>query len=308
MRIVFAGTPDFATPCLQTLIDGPHEIAAVYTQPDRPAGRGRKLTASPVKQCAIQHGLSVYQPTSIKTDEALDELAGMQPDLMVVVAYGLILPKAVLKIPRLGCINVHASLLPRWRGAAPIQRAIQAGDCETGVTLMQMDEGLDTGDILLASSCPINPAETSGSLHDKLAELGAELLARGVNTIQAGELRPRPQPEEGVTYAHKLSKSEAQIVWSTDAKTIEQQIRAFNPWPVAFSQLDDENVRLWEATATDEPSSQEPGVITNCSEEGIDVACGKGSVRLLRLQWPGGRALTAAEASHGRDLRGSRFG
>ena len=249
MRIVFAGTPDFAVPCLQAAARH-NEVVAVYTQPDRPAGRGRGLTASPVKQAALERGLPVYQPLSLRDPAAQAELAALQPDLLVVVAYGLILPQAVLDIPTHGCWNVHASLLPRWRGAAPIQRAIQAGDSHSGVCLMQMEAGLDTGPVLLEQSLELAADETGGSLHDKLAALGAQVLADGLGLLRAG-LRPvaRPQPAEGVEYAHKLDKAEARLQWSEDAQVLERQVRAFNPWPVAEAQLQGERVRIHAAQA-----------------------------------------------------------
>ena len=307
MRIIFAGTPDFAVPCLQALIEGPHEVVAVYSQPDRPAGRGRKLTASPVKQKALDNNIPVLQPLSLKTEEAQQALQALNPDLMVVVAYGLILPKAVLDIPRLGCVNVHASLLPRWRGAAPIQRAIQACDAETGVTLMQMDEGLDTGDMLLEINCPIADDETGGSLHDKLADMGASLLAEGVEGLAHDHLCATAQPEEGVTYAHKLSKAEAGIDWSQDAIAIAALIRAFNPWPVAHSKLEKDNIRIWNASASNNSPSGQPGEVLSATAEGIEVACGTGSVIIAELQWPGGKRLTAAQAINSRDMTGKHF-
>ncbi len=307
MKIIFAGTPEFAVPCLQALIDSPHEVIAVYSQPDRPAGRGRKLTASPVKQCALNNNIPVLQPETLKSVHDQEALAGLQADLMVVVAYGLILPETILHTPRLGCVNVHASLLPRWRGAAPIQRAIQAGDTETGVTLMQMDAGLDTGDMLLEIHSPIEANETGGSLHDKLALLGASLLTEGVEALAHGHVKAVPQPVEGVTYAHKLTKAEAQVDWSDSAEDISRQIRAFNPWPVSFTRLGEETIRLWNATVLNTPSDAKVGHILRANAEGIDVACGSKCLRITRLQWPGGRPVTAEQATNGRNLVGQQF-
>ena len=295
MRIVFAGTPDFAVPCLQAAARH-NEVVAVYTQPDRPAGRGRGLTASPVKQAALERGLPVYQPLSLRDPAAQAELAALQPDLLVVVAYGLILPKAVLDIPTHGCWNVHASLLPRWRGAAPIQRAIQAGDSHSGVCLMQMEAGLDTGPVLLEQSLELAADETGGSLHDKLAALGAQVLADGLGLLRAG-LRPvaRPQPAEGVEYAHKLDKAEARLQWSEDAQVLERQVRAFNPWPVAEAQLQGERVRIHAAQAIPGVPGMPVGSVLAATKAGIDIACGKGALRLLVVQREGGKPVAAAD-------------
>ncbi len=295
MRIVFAGTPDFAVPCLQAAARH-NEVVAVYTQPDRPAGRGRGLTASPVKQAALERGLPVYQPLSLRDPAAQAELAALQPDLLVVVAYGLILPQAVLDIPTHGCWNVHASLLPRWRGAAPIQRAIQAGDSHSGVCLMQMEAGLDTGPVLLEQSLELAADETGGSLHDKLAALGAQVLADGLGLLRAG-LRPvaRPQPAEGVEYAHKLDKAEARLQWSQDAQVLERQVRAFNPWPVAEAQLQGERVRIHAAQAIPGVPGMPVGSVLAATKAGIDIACGKGALRLLVVQREGGKPVAAAD-------------
>lgn len=295
MRIVFAGTPDFAVPCLQAAARH-NEVVAVYTQPDRPAGRGRGLTASPVKQAALERGLPVYQPLSLRDPAAQAELAALQPDLLVVVAYGLILPQAVLDIPTHGCWNVHASLLPRWRGAAPIQRAIQAGDSHSGVCLMQMEAGLDTGPVLLEQSLELAADETGGSLHDKLAALGAQVLADGLGLLRAG-LRPvaRPQPAEGVEYAHKLDKAEARLQWSEDAQVLERQVRAFNPWPVAEAQLQGERVRIHAAQAIPGVPGMPVGSVLAASRAGIDIACGTGALRLLVVQREGGKPVAAAD-------------
>lgn len=307
--LVFAGTPDFAVPPLRQLLAGGYDVRAVYTQPDRPAGRGRKPRPSPVKVCALEADLPVYQPTSLRDPETQAELAALAPDLMIVVAYGLILPEPVLAIPRLGCVNIHASLLPRWRGAAPIQRAILAGDSATGVTLMQMDAGLDTGPMLAHTALDILPDDTGGSLHDRLAEAGASLLGEHLPDLLAGRLRPVPQPEHGATYAEKLHKDEARLDWSAPAVRLERQVRAFNPWPVAQTRLGDAVIRVWSATAlATDPGDAKPGEVLATSREGIDVACGTGVLRLLQLQAAGGRPLDAAAFLNGRPLSaGARF-
>jgi len=295
MKIVFAGTPEFAVSSLRAAARH-HEVVGVYTQPDRPAGRGRGLMPSPVKLEAIVRGIPVFQPESLKSPEAQQQLRDLQPDLMVVVAYGLILPKAVLAIPTHGCWNVHASLLPRWRGAAPIQRAIQAGDAETGVCLMQMEAGLDTGPVLLRQHTPIQAGELGGSLHDRLAELGAQVLSDGLGLLRAG-LKPiaQPQPEQGVTYAHKLDKAEARLDWANDAEVLERTVRAFNPWPVAEAQLAGERVRIHGAVALADNQGKAPGTLLAVGREGIDIACGQGALRLRVLQREGGKAITAAD-------------
>jgi len=295
MKIVFAGTPEFAVASLRAAARH-QEVVGVYTQPDRPAGRGRGLMPSPVKLEAIARGIPVFQPESLKTAEAQQQLRDLQPDLMVVVAYGLILPKAVLAIPTHGCWNVHASLLPRWRGAAPIQRAIQAGDTETGVCLMQMEAGLDTGPVLLRQHTPIQAGELGGSLHDRLAELGAQVLSDGLGLLRAG-LKPiaQPQPEQGVTYAHKLDKAEARLDWSQDAQVLERTVRAFNPWPIAEAQLAGERVRIHGAVALADNQGKAPGTLLAAGRDGIDIACGQGALRLRVLQREGGKAITAAD-------------
>lgn len=295
MKIVFAGTPEFAVASLRAAARH-QEVVGVYTQPDRPAGRGRGLMPSPVKLEAIARGIPVFQPESLKTAEAQQQLRDLQPDLLVVVAYGLILPKAVLAIPTHGCWNVHASLLPRWRGAAPIQRAIQAGDTETGVCLMQMEAGLDTGPVLLRQHTPIQAGELGGSLHDRLAELGAQVLSDGLGLLRAG-LKPiaQPQPEQGVTYAHKLDKAEARLDWSQDAQVLERTVRAFNPWPIAEAQLAGERVRIHGAVALADNQGKAPGTLLAAGRDGIDIACGQGALRLRVLQREGGKAITAAD-------------
>ena len=304
MRIVFAGTPEFAVSSLRAAARH-HEVVAVYTQPDRPAGRGRGLAPSPVKLEAVARGIPVYQPESLKDEAAQQQLRDLQPDLMVVVAYGLILPKAVLAIPTHGCWNVHASLLPRWRGAAPIQRAIQAGDAKTGVCLMQMEAGLDTGPVLLHQELPIAATDTGGQLHDKLAELGAQVLSDGLGLLRAG-IKPiaRPQPEQGVTYAHKLDKAEAKLDWAQDAGAPARTVRAFNPWPIAEATLAGERVRIHGAVALEADHGQAPGTVLAASRDGIDIACGQGALRLRVLQREGGKAITAADYLNARrDLR-----
>lgn len=300
MRIVFAGTPDFAVPCLRAAAQR-GEVVAVYTQPDRPAGRGRELTPSPVKREALLRGIPVLQPENFKAAVSKDALRALQPDVMVVVAYGLILPQSVLDIPTYGCWNVHASLLPRWRGAAPIQRTIEAGDHESGVCLMQMEKGLDTGPVLLSQSIAIGEHETGGQLHDRLAALGAQVLTDGLGLLRAG-LRPvpQPQPEDGVTYAHKLDKAEARLDWSQPAQRLADKVRAFNPWPMAEAVVAGERLRLHGAVALDDTHSAEPGTLLRASREGLDVACGQGVLRIRVLQRDGGKAITAADYLNGR--------
>jgi methionyl-tRNA formyltransferase len=294
--VVFAGTPDFAVPCLEACRTAGAEVVAVYTQPDRPAGRGRKLAASPVKAAALAAGVPVEQPESFKAQADRDRLAAYAPDLMVVVAYGLILPRKVLAIPRLGCWNVHASLLPRWRGAAPIQRAILAGDDESGVDLMQMEAGLDTGPILVERRTPIALDETGGTLHDRLSALGADALAEGLRRTLAGDiLAPRTQAETGIEYAHKLDKAEARLDFQLPAIALERKVRAFNPWPVAEADVAGERLRIWSARALDVTSSAEPGQIVAATRDGIDIACASGVLRLTSVQRPGGRPIGAAD-------------
>jgi methionyl-tRNA formyltransferase len=295
MRIVFAGTPDFAVPSLRAAASR-QEVVAVYTQPDRPAGRGRALTPSPVKLAALERGITVLQPETLKSQVSRDALKALQPDLMVVVAYGLILPRKILEIPRFGCWNVHASLLPRWRGAAPIQRAIEAGDRETGVCLMQMEAGLDTGPVLLSQSLAIGEQDTGGQLHDRLAELGAQVLADGLGLLRAG-IRPvpRPQPEAGVTYAHKLEKSEAKLDWSLPAPTLANKVRAFQPWPVAEAEIAGERLRIHAAIALPLAHGRVPGSVLAAGRDGLDIACAEGALRIRTLQRDGGKIITAAD-------------
>ena len=299
MRLVFAGTPDFAATALKALIAAGHTIVGVYSQPDRPAGRGRKLQPSPVKQVALDHEIPVFQPETLKTPEAQKQLADLNPDVMIVAAYGLILPKAVLDIPTHGCLNIHASLLPRWRGAAPIQRAIAAGDAETGITIMQMDEGLDTGAMLLKSLTAIDDSDTGGSLHDRLAELGGNAIIKALELLQKGELTGEPQNDELACYASKLSKTEGHIDWATDAKAIERLVRAFNPWPSTYTDLGDQRIRIHEARALVTTSDGLPGTVVQRDREGIDIACGNGTLRITRLQLPGSRAQTVNDLING---------
>jgi len=308
VRIVFAGTPEFAVPPLERLLQGPWQVVAVYTQPDRPAGRGRQLRPSPVKARALEAGLPVRQPLTLRDPAEQAALAELRPDLMVVVAYGLILPQAVLDIPRLGCVNIHASLLPRWRGAAPIQRAVLSGDSETGVTLMQMEAGLDTGPMLASASCPIGPRDTAGDLHDRLARMGADLLGELLPRLEAGAVRAVPQDSAGVVYAEKLRKEEARLDWRRPAIELDRQVRAFNPWPIAEAGMGGQVFRIWDAVALADGSAATPGTVLAAGRAGIDVATGDGVLRLLRLQAPGGKPLQAADFLNGRPLSpGERF-
>jgi methionyl-tRNA formyltransferase len=298
LKVIFAGTPDFAAKHLSALIESEHEVIAVYTQPDRPAGRGKKLTASPVKVLAEEYAIPVYQPQSLKAAEAQEELASLNADLMVVVAYGLILPTAVLNAPKLGCINVHGSILPKWRGAAPIQRAIWAGDAETGVTIMQMDEGLDTGDMLHIATLPITPEDSSATLYEKLAELGPQALVEVVNEFD--RYTPTKQDDSQATYAKKLSKEEALINWADDAEQIARNIRAFNPWPVAWMQVEDQNVKIWSANVVPLNKDVTPGTVINANKEGITIATGRDALCITSLQIPGKKALPASDVINAR--------
>lgn len=298
LRIIFAGTPEFAAAHLQALLQAKLNIVAVYTQPDRPAGRGHKLTPSAVKKLALQHDLPVYQPQTLRAPDAQTELAALQADLLVVVAYGLILPQAVLDMPRLGCINSHASLLPRWRGAAPIQRAIEAGDSETGVTVMQMEAGLDTGPMLLKSHTPIQASDTGGSLHDRLAELGPPAVLQAIEGLAAGTLQGEVQDDDLATYAHKLGKADARIDWARPASELALMIRAFNPWPLAHALWQDQPLKVWAAEV--EAATGQPGEILDCSKQGLLVACGDQALRLTRLQLPGGKPLAFTDLYNAR--------
>jgi methionyl-tRNA formyltransferase len=295
LRLAFAGTPEFAVPALRVAA-AQGDLVGVWTQPDRPAGRGRQPAASPVKREALAHQVPVFQPESLRGAEARAQLAALRPDLLIVVAYGLILPAAVLAIPRLGCWNVHASLLPRWRGAAPIQRAIEAGDAETGVCLMQMEKGLDTGPVLLELRTPIGPDDTGGALHDRLAGLGARVLEDGLALQSAGRNpAPRPQPAEGVTYAHKIDKAEAKLDWTQAAEVLARRVRAFHPWPVCEADVAGERLRIHAASALPIAHHAAPGTLLAASRDGIDIACAEGALRLLTVQREGGRALPAAD-------------
>ncbi|MUJ24627.1 methionyl-tRNA formyltransferase [Aliivibrio fischeri] len=291
LRIIFAGTPDFAARHLSALIDSHHEVIGVYTQPDRPAGRGKKLTASPVKELALEHNIPVFQPENFKSDEAKQELADQNADLMVVVAYGLLLPQAVLDTPKLGCINVHGSILPRWRGAAPIQRSIWAGDAETGVTIMQMDIGLDTGDMLKIATLPIEATDTSASMYDKLAELGPAALVDCLSDIADGSAIAQKQDDELANYAKKLSKEEAKIDWTMDAIAIERCVRAFNPWPMSHFSVEDKAIKVWQSRVESYTGNATPGTIIQADKTGIYVATGSDAIVFEQLQVPGKKAM-----------------
>jgi methionyl-tRNA formyltransferase len=303
LRIIFAGTPDFAATALSSLLTTEHEVVAVYTQPDRPAGRGRKLQPSPVKQLALEKGIEVRQPVKLKSPEDQAELAALDADLMVVVAYGLLLPRAVLDAPRLGCVNIHASLLPRWRGAAPIQRAILAGDQESGVTIMQMEAGLDTGPMLLTLKTPIQAEDTGGSLHDRLADLGATALLQALPGIADGSLQPEQQDDSQANYASKLDKQESRIDWSQPAEAIARQVRAFNPWPVAQCDYAGKVMRIWQAVPLSDLQA-DPGQVIATGKAGIDVGSGEGVLRITELQMPGKRAMSAADFLNANNLEG----
>jgi methionyl-tRNA formyltransferase len=287
VKIIFAGTPHFAAQALEALRHE-HQIVSVLTQPDRPSGRGMQLVASPVKQCAVAHGIPVLQPVTLKTEAAQQEITALNADVMVVAAYGLILPKAVLELPRYGCLNIHASLLPRWRGAAPIQRAIQAGDIATGITIMQMDVGLDTGDMLLRKTCSITATDNATTLHDKLADIGASSILDVLRLLQAQQLQPVKQNDADASYAAKLLKPEAQIDWQQDAQIIERTIRAFNPFPVCQSNLQGITIKVWQASLCE--GQGEPGTVLAVNKQGVVVACGKGALCLEMLQRPGSKA------------------
>ncbi|MBE0370040.1 methionyl-tRNA formyltransferase [Pseudoalteromonas aurantia] len=298
LRIVFAGTPDFAARHLNALIDSQHNVVGVYSMPDRPAGRGKKLKASEVKLLAMEHDLPIFQPETFKSIEAQAELAALNADVMIVVAYGLLLPKAVLDTPKLGCLNVHGSILPRWRGAAPIQRALWAGDSETGVTIMQMDEGLDTGDMLYIATCPITAQDTSASLYDKLAELGPSALLETLNLLISDTATPIKQNDDLANYAKKLSKDEANIDWTMPAVQIERNIRAFNPWPVCFTVMQEQAVKIWQATVLDEQG--DAGTILRSDKHGVVIACGEQALAITQLQPQGKKPMSAQDFLNGR--------
>jgi methionyl-tRNA formyltransferase len=311
MRVIFAGTPEFARVALDRLHDAGFEIALVLTQPDRPAGRGMKLQASAVKQWAQAHQVPVAQPRSLRLDGKYPEdaaaaraaIEAARADVMVVAAYGLILPQWVLDLPRLGCLNIHGSILPRWRGAAPIHRAIEAGDTETGVTIMQMDAGLDTGDMLLVQTLPIGPQDSTATLHDALAELGGRMIAEALELAACGGLRPQPQPATGVTYAHKIDKHEALLDWTQGAQALERRVRAFNPFPVACGLLAGETIKFWSAQALPHSTAAAPGLVLAASAEGVDIATASGVLRMTRLQKAGGKPLDAADFLRGFKIR-----
>ena len=306
LSVAFAGTPEFAAQALDAILKAGYAVPLVLTQPDRPAGRGMKLSPSAVKQLALAHGIEVDQPEKLRTDAQRARLADCAPDVLVVAAYGLILPKAVLELPRLGCINIHASLLPRWRGAAPIHRAIEAGDAETGITIMQMDEGLDTGPMLLRRALPIAAGDTTASLHDRLAALGGDCIVEALAALQCGQLSPTPQPAEGVTYAAKIGRAEADIDWSRPALEIERAMRAFDPFPGAVSTLRDTAVKCWKAQVV--AGEGEPGRVLAVDADGIVVACGRDALRCTVLQRPGSRRLPAREFLRGFPVSvGERF-
>lgn len=299
LRIVFAGTPEFAAVHLSALLDTEHEIVGVYSQPDRPAGRGKKLQPSPVKQVALEHDIPVFQPLNFKEEADVDQLKALNADVMVVVAYGLLLPLNVLEAPKFGCLNVHASLLPRWRGAAPIQRCIEAGDKVTGITIMQMDVGLDTGDMLSKVTTGINLDDTGGTLHDRLAALGPDALIKTLASVEAGTLSPESQNDAAACYAHKLTKQEALIDWDTSADELADRVRAFNPFPMAFTLLGDERIRVHAAQCIEKATQLAPGTIANVSAEGIEVACKEGVLRLTKLQLAGKKPMAVADIING---------
>ncbi|WP_045107600.1 methionyl-tRNA formyltransferase [Legionella hackeliae] len=295
MKIVFAGTPEFTLPCLDALYQSSHQLIAVYTQPDRPAGRGRKLQPSAVKNWALSKQLPVYQPVNFRSEEAVAELAALEPDVMVVIAYGLILPRKVLAIPRLGCINVHASLLPRWRGASPIQHAILHGDRDTGVTIMQMDAGMDTGDKLAEVRCSISLEDTAGSLHDKLAQLAVEPLLRTLHALALGQTKPEVQNNNEATYADKINKEDAAINWNKSAFEIHNQIRAYNPWPIAYTVAGEETVRIHQAHILGSTVTAKPGTILSLDKKGMLVATGKDAIMVEKIQFPGSKVMKIAD-------------
>jgi methionyl-tRNA formyltransferase len=302
MRIIFAGTPEFGVASLRALIADGHTLCMVLTQPDRPAGRGRKIRKSPIKMIAEEYALPIDQPKTLKSRGIVDRLRSLQPDVMVVAAYGLILPQAVLDVPRFGCLNIHASLLPRWRGAAPIQRAILAGDTETGITIMQMSAGLDTGDILLARRCPIRSGDTAQSLHERVAELGAGAIIETLHDLVNDRLTLQPQNENMACYANKLDKSEADIDWTQSAVEIDRKVRALNPWPVARTQFEGKSLRIWQTMLAPYSQMGEPGKILAANREGIDVLAGEGVLRLVSLQLPGGRRIHAADFANAHSI------
>ena len=295
LKIIFAGTPDFAAKHLQALLNSPHQVIGVFTQPDKPAGRGNKLTASPVKQLALQNNLPVYQPISLKDSANQQIIADLNADIMIVVAYGLILPQTVLDMPKYGCLNVHGSLLPRWRGAAPIQRACWAGDTETGITIMQMDVGLDTGDMLYKEKCHIEDDDTSATLYNKLAQIGPDALLKALMLIIEGKAKPEKQNESQVTYATKLSKQEAKLDWNLTATQLERCIRAFNPWPVSYFEINGELIKVWQANVISETTDKTPGTILRADKSGIQIATQNGVINMTLLQPAGKKPMSAQD-------------
>ncbi|KLU14108.1 MULTISPECIES: methionyl-tRNA formyltransferase [Xenorhabdus] len=295
LRIIFAGTPDFAARHLAALLNSQHQVVGVLAPPDKPAGRGKKLTPRPVKVLAEEHDIPVFQPKTLRTEESQQWVMEQQADIMIVVAYGLILPQAVLDIPRLGCLNVHGSLLPRWRGAAPIQRSIWAGDQETGITIMQMDAGLDTGNMLLKAICPITNEDTSASLYEKLANIGPKALLNTLDLITSGTCQPKIQDDTLATYAEKLSKEEAKVDWNLPASQIERCIRAFNPWPMSFFLVDDQPIKIWQSEVIAEQTTQAPGTIISADKKGIQIATADGILNIVQLQPPGKKAMSVAD-------------
>ena len=300
LNIIFAGTPDFAATHLKALIDSNHNVISVFSQPDRPAGRGNKLTASPVKQLAIENNLPIYQPTTLKTIENQHVIANLNADIMIVVAYGLILPQAVLDMPKFGCLNVHGSLLPKWRGAAPIQRACWAGDSETGITIMQMDAGLDTGDMLYKLACPIEPSDTSATLYEKLAKLGPQALLETLTLINQGKIKPEKQQQSQATYAEKLSKQEAKLDWNLSAIQLERCVRAFNPWPVSYFEVNGEPIKVWQAQVMATQHNQPVGTILQADKKGICIATSDGSLNMTILQPAGKKPMSAQDLLNSR--------
>jgi methionyl-tRNA formyltransferase len=308
LKIIYAGTPEFAVPALESLLHSEHQVIAVYTQPDRPAGRGRKLQQSPVKRCALAAQLKVLQPRDFKLEQDLQQLQQLEADLMVVAAYGLLLPAAVLNAPRYGCINIHASLLPRWRGASPIQQAILAGDECSGVSLMKMNQGLDTGDVMQQRSLAIDPAWSSADLHDALAPLGAELMLEALQDIESAMRLAQPQDDSRATYAPRLSKQQAQVDWRKPAAALLREIHAFNPWPVSFSFLEGDSIRFWDARAGAGLLGEQPGQVIRHDREGIYVSCGDGVLQVTELQFAGRNRCSAAQALNSIDLSGRLLG
>jgi len=308
LKIIYAGTPEFAIPALESLLRSKHRLLAVYTQPDRPAGRGRKLQQSPVKRCALEHGVPVFQPPNFNSEADVLALNELNADLMVVAAYGLLLPESVLTAPRLGCINIHASLLPRWRGASPIQQAILAGDESSGVTLMKMDQGLDTGDMIVSRHMDINPGWTAADLHDALARLGAELLIGCIDDVEAVLQQAQPQDDSSATYAPRLNKQQAELDWNKPMAVLLREIRAFNPWPVSFSFLDGDNLRIWRAQANDGINPGSPGEVVAHDPQAVYVSCQDGVLQVTELQFAGRKKCTAGQALNARNLCGYRLG